>query len=45
MDARSERLKNTKNHDLLFWVKENTSSQTHVTYLKLKIQSDLKSVS
>ena len=49
MDDRSERLKNTKKtfnvNDLLFWVKEGTTSQTHVKYLKLNIQSDLKSVS
>ena len=35
MDDRSERLKNTKKtfnvNDLLFWVKEDTTSQTHVT--------------
>ena len=45
MDDRSERLKNTKKsfnvNDLLFWVKEDTTSQTHVIHLKLKIQSDL----
>ena len=49
MDDRSKRLKNTKKtfnvNDLLFWVKEDATSQTHVKYLKLKIQSDLKSVS